>query len=234
MRIAYRVARPDDVGRWKGDFAQLSVYRHWEGSVEGAAECVRLLKESGTRYVMHPVGFSLLGGPEHVEAIRYMAEMADLALILHDERAPGGGRISGEHEAEFLSVVRELERIAPVSFENANNTQDAHWFWEHFAKRVTLDIGHMEGEGLNSVEFIKDLPDDIVEKVDFVHIHHNNGLRGGLTDHWPLREGCRELQALRELLGRKTDLSVILEINEVDEINDSIEIVRALGREFGI
>jgi len=71
-----------------------------------------------------------------------------------------------------------------------------------------------------------------VNKIEFVHMHCNATLRGGLTDHWPLREGCRELEALRLLLGRKRDLSVILEINEVEEMNDSIELLRKLGREF--
>jgi hypothetical protein len=62
-------------------------------------------------------------------------------------------------------------------------------------------------------------------------MHRNNGLRGGLTDHWPLRAGCRELKALRKLLERRTEFSVILEINEVEEINDSIALIRALWKD---
>jgi sugar phosphate isomerase/epimerase len=232
MEVAYRVAWPEDVGRWDGDFAQVSVYRHWEGSIENMHQCVRLLKGRGIRYVMHPVGYSLIGGEEEVEAVKLMARFSDLALILHDERAPGGGRLKGEYEARFLGVLKELEEIAPVSFENANNTQDAPWFWERFAKRVTLDIGHVEGAGLDSVEYVKSLPDAIVDKIDYVHMHRNNGFRGGLTDHWPLRAGCRELRALRELLERRTDFSIILEINEIEEINDSIEIIRALWKDM--
>lgn len=228
MRIAYRVARPEDVGQWKGDFVQISVYRHWEDSLEKMKESVRLLRERGIRYVMHPVGYTLLGG--EVDALRTMAGLSDLALILHDERAPGGGRLSGEHEARFLNILEELSGIAPVSFENAIETSDALWFWERYARSVTLDIGHVESAGLDSVEFVRDLPAEIVEKIEYVHMHRNNGLRGGLTDHWPLRPGCRELKSLGELLKRKTDFDVILEINETGEINDSVELLRVLWR----
>jgi sugar phosphate isomerase/epimerase len=231
MKVAYRVAGPEDVGRWDGDFAQLSVYRQWEGSIESMQQCVSLLKDRGIRYVMHPVNYSLIGEEEEVEAVKLMAGLSDLALILHDERAPGGGRLTGRHEARFLGVLKELEEMAPVSFENANNTQDAPWFWERYARRVTLDIGHVEGAGLDSVEYVKSLPDSIVDKIDYVHMHRNNGFRGGLTDHWPLREGCRELKALRKLLERRTEFSIILEINEVEEINDSIALIRALWKD---
>lgn len=228
MRIAYRVARPEDVGQWEGDFVQISVYSHWEDSLEKMKESVRLLRERGIRYVMHPVGYTLLGGD--VDALRAMAGLSDLALILHDERAPDGGRLSGEHEARFLEVLEELSGIAPVSFENAIDTADALWFWERYARSVTLDIGHVESAGLDSVGFVRELPDEIVEKIEYVHMHHNNGLRGGLTDHWPLRPECRELAALGALLGRRTGFDVILEINETGEINDSVELLRAFWR----
>jgi len=230
MRIAYRVARPEDVGRWDGDFAQLSVYRHWGWSPGGMEECVRLLRGKGIRYVVHPVGYSLLGGAEEVDALRRMAGLSDLALILHDERAPDGGRVGGESEERFLRVLGELSDYAPISFENANNTADAPWFWERFARSVTLDIGHVEGAGLDSVEYVSGLPDSIVGKIDYVHMHRNNGLRGGLTDHWPLAEGCREMKALEILLGRNSRVDVILEINETWEINRSIGLLRDMWR----
>lgn len=232
MRIAYRVTRPEDVGRWEGDFAQVSVYRHWEGSLGRVDDNVALLRDKGVRYVMHPVGYSLLGGADEQEALKRLAGLADLALILHDERAPDGGRIGGKHEKKFLRVLEELSGAAHVSFENANNSADAPWFWERFARNVTLDIGHVEAAGLDSVEYVKKLSDGIVERIDYVHMHHNNGLRGGLTDHWPLREGCRELAALRELLRRKTGFGVILEINELAEINDSIRLLRSMWRDL--
>jgi hypothetical protein len=228
MRIAYRVTRPEDVGRWEGDFAQLSVYRHWEGSLPGAWECVRLLKEQGIRYVIHPVGYSVAAGGDQEKAVMELAEVADLGIILHDERSPGGGRLSGEREERFRRMIGELSKRTAVSFENANDTGDAPWFWERFAESVTLDIGHVEGAGFDSVKYVSELPAAVVEKIDYVHMHHNNGLRGGLTDHWPLREGCRELRALEALLGRRDGFDAILEINELDEVNESIRMLRAL------
>jgi sugar phosphate isomerase/epimerase len=232
MRIAYRVTRPEDVGRWDGDFAQLSVYRHWPGSMEHLEDSVGRLREKGVRYVMHPVGYNLLGGADEEAAIRRMAELSDLALILHDERAPDGGRIDGEHEERFRRILEGLSEVAHVSFENANDTADAPWFWERFAAGVTLDIGHVESAGLDSVEYVRGLSEGIVKRIDYVHMHRNNGLRGGLTDHWPLKSGCREIEALKELLKRTADFDVILEINETEEINDSIRLLRALWRDM--
>lgn len=228
MRIAYRVTRPEDVGRWEGDFAQLSVYRHWEGSLAGAWECVRLFKEKGVRYVIHPVGYSAAAGGDQEKALMGLAEVADLGIILHDERSPGGGRLAGEHEERFRKVIGEISRMTAVSFENANNTGDAPWFWERFAESVTVDIGHVEAAGFDSVRYVSELPSAVVEKIDYVHMHHNNGLRGGLTDHWPLVEGCREMKALEALLTRRKGFDAILEINEIEETNESIRLLRAL------
>ncbi len=232
MRIAYRVTRPEDVGRWDGDFAQVSVYRHWPGSLERLEDTVRCLREKGVRYVMHPVGFSLLGGVDEEAAIRRMAPLSDMALILHDERAPDGGRIEEDYEKRFRRILEEILDVTHVSFENSNNTADAPWFWERFAASVTLDIGHVESAGLDSVGFVNELSEDIVGRIDYVHMHHNNGLRGGLTDHWPLKAGCRELKALKELLKRTSSFDVILEVNELEEIDDSIGLLRSLWREM--
>jgi sugar phosphate isomerase/epimerase len=228
MRIAYRVTRPEDVGRWDGEFAQLSVYRHWQGSLEGAGECVRLLKEQSIRYVIHPVGYSVAAGGDQEKTVMELAEVADLGIILHDERSPGGGRLSGEREERFRRVIADLSKMTAVSFENANDTGDAPWFWERFAESVTLDIGHVEGAGFDSVKYVSELPAAVVEKIDYVHMHHNNGLRGGLTDHWPLKEGCREMKALEALLDRWDGFDAILEINELEEVNESIRMLRAL------
>ncbi len=61
-----------------------------------------------------------------------------------------------------------------------------------------------------------------------MHIHRNNGWHGGLTDHWPLSPDCRELRALEELIKIKSDVSIILEINETEMTEDSLKILRAL------
>lgn len=70
-----------------------------------------------------------------------------------------------------------------------------------------------------------------VGRIEFVHMHRNNGLHGGITDHWPLRPDCREVRALRKLLARRSDVSVILELNEVEQIGESLDILRSLTPE---
>jgi sugar phosphate isomerase/epimerase len=228
MRIGYRITGPDEVGRWDGEFVQISLYRRLGDNMKKIKECVGACRDKKMPYVLHPVSYPLLD-PGAFEELRAMASNAGEALILHDETAPGGGRLIGEHGERFIDVLWELERRTPVSLENAINTPDAPWFWARFARSVTLDIGHMEAAGVDSVGFISSLDEDCIRKVDYVHIHHNNGLRGGLTDHWPLRAGCRELEGLRALLRRKRDFGVILEINEIEETAESLALIRAVG-----
>jgi hypothetical protein len=87
----------------------------------------------------------------------------------------------------------------------------------------------VESAGLDSVEFVRSLDHGIIDKLQFVHMHRNNGLRGGITDHWPLIPDCMELRALRELLNLKSDISVILEINELEIIGESLKLLRELS-----
>ncbi len=231
MQIGYRVVSPRDVGRWDGDFVQISVYGSVWNSLGTMEDIARVCRDGGVSYVIHPVGYGVL---DDIGTLREMARLADMALILHDERAPGGGRLGGRYEARFRDHVEELKALARISFENAMDTADAPWFWSNFAESVTVDIGHMEAAGFNSVEFVAGLSDEIVSKVEFVHMHCNRTLRGGLTDHWPLSPGCREMSALQEVLRRKSDLGVILEINETEEMARSIELLEGLRAEHGL
>ncbi len=69
---------------------------------------------------------------------------------------------------------------------------------------LTLDIGHLELAGLESVMFIQNMPQPLVERTRFVHLHHHDKEGGqAVSDHKPFVPGCRELAALRELLKRK-------------------------------
>lgn len=179
------------------------------------------------RYVLHPVKYSLLQD-DMMKDIMTMAGSADLALILHDERGPDGERLGGEYEIRFRDALEELRSISPVSIENATDTGDIHWFWDNFADSITLDIGHVEVSGIDSVDFVTSLDEENINKIQFVHMHRNNGMHGGITDHWPLNRDCREIRALEELLRIKPDVSVILEINEIEEINKSLDILKGL------
>ncbi|MEW6599342.1 MAG: hypothetical protein AB1499_00070 [Nitrospirota bacterium] len=227
MLIGTRVLYPEEVDYWDADLLQISVYRGMEGGLDFMRKCVRVCKDAGVRFVIHPVKYSLLQQDTFGELLE-MAELADLALILHDEKSPDGSRLSGESESMFRKSLDRLREVTEVSLENSTNTRDIHWFWNNFADSVTLDIGHVESSGLDSVDFVQSLDETVIEKLRFVHIHRNNGLRGGITDHWPLAPGCRELNALRELLNVKSDISIILEINEIEKINESLGLLRGL------
>lgn len=227
MRVGTRILYPEEVAFWNAEILQISVYRSMNGSLDFMRKCTDACKEAGIRYVVHPVKYSLLL-EEMFNDLREMAGLSDLALILHDERTPDGNRLKGKYITQFRNALEELKSITHVSIENAAHTGDVRWFWNSFAGSITLDIGHIESFGLDSVEFVKSLDQDLAEKIEFVHMHRNNGLHGGITDHWPLTPDCRELRALKELLKIKPDVSVILELNEVEEIEGSLDLLRGL------
>ncbi len=228
MIIGSRVLYPEEVGLWDAELLQISVYHGMQGNLSLMRDCARRCRDAGIRYVVHPVEFSPLS-EEVFKDIREMAEWADLALILHDVKNPDGERLNGEHDIRFRSALEELASITTVSFENATDTGDVRWFWSEYADSITLDIGHVESSGRDSVDFVKSLDDSSIKKIQFVHIHRNNGWHGGITDHWPINSDCREVRAFRELIKRKPDVSVILEINEVEETEDSLNLLREIG-----
>lgn len=231
MIVGTRVLYPEEVDFWNAEILQISVYRGMKGNLDFMSKCADACREAGIRYVIHPVKYSLLRD-DMSEDIMKMARIADLALIMHDERAPDGGRLEGEYKNRFRNSLEELNSITHVSLENSTNTGDVQWFWDNFADSITFDIGHVESSGLDSVEFVKSLNRGTINKIRFVHIHRNNGLHGGITDHWPLTPDCREIKALKEMVKIKSDISVILEINEVEEIVDSLKLLAALRNEL--
>ncbi len=227
MIVGTRVLYPEEVEFWDAEILQISVYRGMQDNLDFMRKCAGACREAGIRYVIHPVHYSLLR-EETAGDLREMAGLADRALILHDERSHDGRRLTAGEITQFRSALEDLTSMTSVSIENASDTGDVLWFWDTFAESVTLDIGHIESFGLDSVQFVKGLDESTLRKIEFVHMHRNNGLHGGITDHWPLRPGCRELIALKELVRRKPDVSVILEINEIEEIKASLKLLAAL------
>ncbi len=227
MRIGTRVIRPEDVKRWNAEIYQVSTYKGWIDDIELVKQCACACRDKGVRYVMHPVGFSLFDS-DSFWTLKVVAGEGAETLILHDEKGPDDGRLAGDDAERYRDAVTELVSIVPLSFENATDTHDVIWFWEHFAESITLDIGHIEAAGMNSVEYVQNLHQDVIHRIEYVHMHHNGEFRNGLTDHHPLHAGCRELAALESLVNRKHDVAVILEINETEMIDDSLDLLRDL------
>jgi sugar phosphate isomerase/epimerase len=233
IRIGTRITHPEEVSIWEADLLQISVYYGRQDNLERLKRCAHACREKEMRYVIHPVMYSIMDRAMFRE-LKEMAKYSDLALILHDEKTIDWRRLEGDHKKVFRALLSELESISPVSFENATDTADAVWFWNNYANSITLDIGHLELAGINSIEFVKSLDQGIIRRIHYVHMHRNNGWRNGLTDHWYLVPDCREIMALRELLKRTHDIGIFLEINEPEMTGESMKILRALRDEADV
>jgi len=234
MLLGCRITKKEEVGLYNADLIQASFYKGWGVRLEELKEIASLCRERKIRYVIHPVNFFLSETrprerEETMEALRLMAQWTDLGLIIHDECTPWGGRLFGLWERNYRDGIEELQRLCRISIENANNSCDAIWFWRNFASSITVDIGHLEAAGINAYKAVRDFPDDLLNKLEYIHLHRNNGLRAGLTDHWPLTRRCREIKALERLLKRRSDIKVILEVNETEAIEENLRIVKELA-----
>ena len=96
-----------------------------------------------------------------MDDLRTMARHADLALIVHDESTRGGKRLTDEAAEAYREALLELSKLCRVSIENATNS-DIKWFWREYAASITLDIGHLEVAGIDSIEFVKNLESDFL------------------------------------------------------------------------
>jgi sugar phosphate isomerase/epimerase len=233
MRIGTRVTTPQEVTRWDTEIIQISVYHGQGDNIDQIKKCVDTCREVQKRYVIHPVLYSIFN-KEMFRDLIVMASLADLALILHDEKRHNWERLTGEHETTFKKLLKELQSLATVSFENATDTRDAIWFWDNYADSITLDIGHVELAGIDAVQFVKALDMEVIDKIQYVHLHRNNGWRNGLTDHWYITPDCKEVMALKELLRRKQDIGIILEINETEKTEESLKILQEIKSELAI
>jgi len=237
MIYGYKVTTEEEVGLYPAGLIQIAVHGGFRQTKNNMVRAVSACRSQNIRYVIHPIGYYLSETRyEHrermLEAMRTIAEYVDLALIIHDESTPWGARLEGMYEGAFSEGLSEMLKICPVSIENANNTHDIKWFWRKFATSVTLDIGHLEAAGINSLRFVKELEADIVERLDFVHLHRYNGPHnGGLRDHWSLLKDCRELKAVEHLLGRKENIGIILEVNDAENLGESLKFVEKLVKD---
>ena len=244
MELGYRIVRPDDVGKQQLPLAQISLWRsaNWgvsdgEQAVREAIEIVNACKARGIRTVFHPLEYSLAN--EHAEntlaVMQRLAAACDLGIIIHDEGGQDGERMSADEERIFEKNLRTISELCPVSVENAFNSGDVTWFWERFvlpapkAVSITIDIGHLESAAIDSFSFIRTLPDRLISRVHFAHVHHKAEDRFGIKDHLPLVPGCREIEALKELIRRRPDVRVVLELDAGKEgMGESIELLKGL------
>jgi hypothetical protein len=231
MRIGSRIVHPDEVGLWSAEISQISVYRGAKDNLVLMRQCASRCREAKIPYVIHPVNYSLFD-QKTLRDLQEMAEWADLGLILHDERTETGLRIQGDAETLFRENLDRLAVKSAISFENSTHTGDILWFWARYADAITVDLGHVEAWGTDSLAFVRSLDDETLRKVRYLHLHRNNGLHGGITDHWPLTRNCREVLALREFLLRKSDVDLLLEINETESIRESLGILSNIREEL--
>lgn len=245
MQLGYRIIRPADVGTQPLSFAQISLWRsaNWgvaqgEQAVIEAIEIASACKARGIRTVFHPLEYPLTN--EHADqtmgVMRRLAAASDLGIIIHDEGGAGGKSLSVAEEASFEKHLAEISSLCHVSVENAFNSGDITQFWERFVVpapktvSITVDIGHLESADIDAIAFVRDMPQRLIERVNFVHMHHKDTERYGIKDHWPLVAGCREIEALQVLLARRPDVWVVLELDSAkDGMRQSIELLKDLS-----
>ncbi len=218
MQLGYRIIRPADVGTQPLNFVQISLWRqaNWgvsegEQAVTEAIETASVCRTRGIRSVFHPLDYPLTNAEagRTMAVMRRLAAASDLGFIIHDE---GGNhsRLSDSEAEQYEKNVRELANLCPVSIENSYNSGDITWFWERFvltapqAVTITLDIGHLELAGIDSLSFVRSMPQQLLDRIVFVHMHHHDPQDAHLVkDHKPLVDGCREIEALKALNVRK-------------------------------
>jgi hypothetical protein len=244
MQLGYRAIRQADIGSQDLPFVQISIWReaHWgiADGEQGILDAIAMegdCRRRGIRSVFHPLEYPLStgSGGASLDVLRRLAEHADLGIIIHDEGNESGGRLDGDAAIRYETRLRVAAGLCPVSVENSFRSADILWFWERFvlpaerAVSITIDIGHLETAGVDSIAFVRDLPEPFLRRTVFVHMHHKGRERWGVADHWPLEPGCREIEALRALLARKRDLWVILEIDARDDgARQSVKLLEGL------
>ena len=245
MELGYRIIRPGDVGKYPLPLAQISLWRtaNWgvsegEPAVREAIEIAAACKARGIRTVFHPLEYPLTNehGALTRDVLRRLAGASDLGIIIHDEGGADGSRLPGNDAEHYEKIIREISSLCPISLENSYNSGDITWFWERFVMpappsvSITLDIGHLELAGLDSISFVQGVQKELVERIAFVHMHHHDSkTREAVPDHKPLVKGCREIEALKLLLQRKRDLRVILELDAAEDgMAQSIELLEQL------
>lgn len=233
MLSGYRITKKEEVGLHDADFVQIGFYNGFGTGINEIKEIALLCRDRNIRYIIHPINFFLSETRSRerkntMNILTALARLTDLGLIVHDEWTPYGGRLNSQWEKNYRKGLNELKDICKVSIENANNSHDAEWFWRNFASSITIDIGHLEAAGINSVNKLKNFPSDLLDKLEYIHLHRN----GAHRDHWPITEDCKEIKAFEEILKRKPDIKAILEINEMEELEKNLKLLEGFKSKY--
>lgn len=235
MKLGFRILDDSYIDKIDLDLVQISIWHFREEEFRKAARLAQRLRELGKRFVIHPASLDLSETREeerkyYLDTLKRYAEICDLGLIVHDETLAWGGRLEGTWKYSYMSALAELEQICPVSIENARDSLDIFWFWNNFARSITFDIGHFLAAGMDCFRLIHQLTGEMIKKIEYVHLHRNNGRKDiGITDHWPLVDGCMELEILKKLLEIRPEVKVILEVDGEEDIKKSLEAINSAG-----
>ncbi|QWR76424.1 hypothetical protein [Candidatus Magnetomonas plexicatena] len=237
MLVGYGILAGETVKVSSPGIVQISVFKEWDGNISGAVNTSTYLKSLGIPAVFHPVGYFLSETREEVrrqnmDALLYLAKHSTQPMIVHDETTPWSTPLVGQYEEAYEEALKKITEHCPVSIENASNTLDVTRFWHRFASSITLDIGHVQAAGIDSETFVEELDSDLCSKVEFIHVHRANGPHyNGVTDHWGLTPNCKELKALRKFLKRNSNVKIILEIINKDDVRESLALIEDVVRE---
>ncbi|MGA1874294.1 MAG: hypothetical protein ACMUIA_01670, partial [bacterium] len=126
MELGYRIFDSQLIRQLDLPLIQISVWRTSEADIQRVKILGDMIKSAGKRYVIHPMDVFLSDihekiREENLNRVKRFAQMADLGLIIHDETLPDGQPLSGRWRECFQSGLADLEKICPISLENARD-----------------------------------------------------------------------------------------------------------------
>lgn len=239
MKIGFRIANSDYFEKFDLDIVQISAWHQGESDIERIRDLAERVKKNKKKFLIHPFGLYLSETRSeqrkyYLKMLKAYAQMSDSGLILHDETVPFSGPLHGVWSDAYKDGLEEIQKICPVSIENANDSGRVIPFWKTYARSIVFDIGHFEVAGVDCYEIINHLDENLINKLDYIHLHRKGEVRPdmGICDHWPLKRQCPEIGILKKLLEIRPDVTVILEVDGESNIKNSLDVLsEAIKRE---
>ncbi len=233
MDLGFRISDNSYFQQFDLGMVQISVWHQRDEDVDRIKKLAKEVKATGKRFVIHPFGLYLSETrvefrKHYLEMLKRYARITDLGMIVHDETVPGLGPLQGKWSHAYSEAVAEIEKICPVSIENGTDCPGIVSFWKTHARSLVFDIGHFEVAGMDCHAVMDNMvAEDLIAKLDYIHLHRMGEMRPRILvcDHWPLVEGCPELEILKRLLELKPDAQVILEVDGEENLRSSLEVL---------